>query len=130
MGLYKLYGTGVTDAVASLDIVANGNIVAIAVAHEADLPADNNTSRMEVSFSSTSGFTSNDTKSSIITSRLFASLVTSGLATTGANFGVSGLKIPVTLGERIYLHGSGTTMTATVYIYTDDRSAAGRRQRL
>lgn len=130
MSIYKLYGTGVTDALASVDIVANGHITAYQVAMEADLDADLEAARVEVSFSSSSGFTTNDTKSSILTARVFMAAITAaGTVVAGENFSLSGLKIPVSIGERLYLHGSGANMTATVYLHVDDKAVPVRRTR-
>lgn len=130
MSLYKLYGTGVTDGIASVDIIAKGHITAIQVAMEADLDADLETARMEVSFSSASGFTTNDTKSSIVTARAaLAAITAAGTVVVAENFCVTGIAIPVDVGERMYLHGAGTNMTATVYIHVSDRAAPSRRVR-
>ena len=130
MSIYKLYGTGVTDNIASLDIVADGVIKAVAIALESDIDADLETSRVEVSFSSSSGFTANDTKSSFATARLSCS--DTGTAASNklnsANIFMGNINVPVKQGERIYLHGAGTSVTAcTVYLYVEDRIGAGRQ---
>lgn len=129
MSIYKLYGTGVTDNLASLDIVMDGTITGVQWAATGDLDADAETYAAELSFSSASGFTTNDTKSGISTIRQFAA--DTGTATsnklTGTHVFVGpGLNIPVKQGERLYLHGSGTSLTVTCHIYVDDRAGGGR----
>lgn len=136
MSVYKLYGTGVSDNLASLDIVHNGVIEAVAFAAYGDLDADGETYSAEVSFSSASGFTTNDTKSSIAGIRQQAA--DTGTATsnklTGTNVFIGpGLGIPVKAGERLYLHGAGTALVVSAYIYVKDAAGGGgggRRVRL
>lgn len=135
MSVYKMYATGVTDNLASLDIVRNGTIEAILFAAYGDLDADGETYAAEVSFSSASGFQTNDTKSAIATIRQQAA--DTGTATsnklTGTNVFVGpGLGIPVKAGERLYLHGTGTALVVTVHIYVKDgpSSPNDRRVRL
>lgn len=128
MSVYKLYGTGNTDNLANLDIVKGGRITGIQWGVEADLDVDLETARGELSFSSASGFTTNDTKSSISTVRAIAS--DTGTAASNKliaiNFFVGPLSIAVVEGERLYLHGAGTTITASVTIYVDDGIGSGR----
>lgn len=127
MSIYKLYGTGITDNLCSLDIVSSGHINAIQWAAYGDLDADNESFAAEVSFSSTSGFTSNDTKSSVSAIRGFDGLLTSGAAFTAVNLFVGpSLGIPVVQGERLYLHATGTSFTGTVYLYVNDGVSSGR----
>ena len=134
MSLYKLYGTGVTDGLASLDIVEPGVIYAVSWAAYGDLDADGETLGAELSFASASGFTTNDTKSAIDTIRALAN--DTGTAASNKvvaiNKATTGLEIPVEQGERLYLHGTGTALVCTVHIYVRDsagRRAAGRRVR-
>ena len=124
--VYKLYSDTAQDAAAMIDIAEDANITAIVVAFSADLDADGELAQMEVSFSSSSGFTDNDSRASLVGARLFNSLLTSGAINASSNFSVTGIKIPVGAGERIYLHGTSTpgTMNANVWLYTDDRSQA------
>lgn len=133
LSIYKLYGSGVTDALASLDVVANGVIEGIQWAAVGDLDADGESFNAEVSFSSTSGFTSNDTKSSISTIRQLAAGTPVAYCGVNQYFGPN-LGIPVKAGERLYLHASGTAFIGTVYLYVRDGigegRTAGRRVRL
>lgn len=125
MSVYKLTGTTVQDNVASLDIIAAGHIVGMVWNMVADLDADGDRMELELSFASTSGFTSNDTRASL--SGVGAS---NGLLTSGAINGAATLAIPVPrgvipvlAGERLYLHSKGTAGAlgqASVWIYVDD----------
>ena len=138
MSVYKLYGTGVTDGIASLDIVKDGVINAVQWASTADLDADLEASYAELSFSSASGFATNDTKSSISAIRNLA--IDTGTAASNKTCAVNlfvgpGLNIPVKQGERLYLHGGGAVLTTcTCYIHVNDGigadKPAGRRVRL
>lgn len=134
MTVYKLYGTGVTDNIASLDIVNDGVINAVKWACRADLDADLETMQAEISFASASGFATNDTRSSIsgVQAAAAASGTPASLTVLFVNqFDGPDLGIPVAAGERLYLHGGGTSFTGTAWIYVDDKSSnAGRRVRL
>jgi len=130
MSIYKLYGTGVTDGLASVDVVSDGMITGVQWAAYGDLDADAETLGAEVSFASASGFTTNDTKSSISTIRALAN--DTGTAASNklvaVNLFVGPLEVPVKTGERLYLHGTGTALVCTVYIHVRDRIAEGRPQ--
>lgn len=130
MSIYKLYGTGTSDNLASLDIVVDGQISAIQWSVFGDLDADGETYSAELSFSSSSGFTTNDTKSGISTVKQFAAAAgtPASLHMTGTHLFLGpNLGIPVKQGERLYLHGTGTSMTATCFIYVNDGVGAGRQ---
>ena len=131
MSIYKLYGSGVTDNLASLDIAANGKIVGVAWAAYGDLDADTETLAAEVSFSSSSGLATNDTKSSISAVRAFNTSTATALIAINTFVG-PGLNIPVKAGERLYLHAAGASFTGTAYVYVDDGgvAASARRTRL
>lgn len=132
MSIYKLYATATGDGSASLDIVQNGNIEAIAWHVDYDCVADNQLLRAEVSFASSSGLATNDTKSSISAFRAYSNLGAAGADFGTANYVIAPVDIPVSQGERMYLHLSHT-MTAvavTVYLYVDDKiGSQGRRVR-
>lgn len=131
MSIYKLYTATISEAAASLDITADGKIVGVAWAAVGDLDADGESFYAEVSFSSTNGLATNDTKSSFSTVRQFNGLLTSGAIPAAVNVYHGPLNIPVTMGERIYLHTSGTQIVCTVYIFVDDKAkATSRRVRL
>jgi len=133
MSIYKLYTTTVGDGAASLDIVADGRITGIQWSADFDHDADGEQLRAELSFASSSGFTTNDTKSSF--SKIAHSVNgTPGFTTGAVNLFVGPVDIPVNQGERVYLHTVGTAASIsslTAYMYVDDRVRAdGRRVRL
>lgn len=124
MDLYKLFGTGAADAdaVAALDIQVDGHIVAMTLevwAVGAD--ALNDGIECEISFASTNGFASNDTKASLIHAVATQSFLTSGGSVVRAFSSISGLAIEVAAGERLFLHanvvGAPTTYSAVGYLF-------------
>lgn len=129
MSIYKLYSASVGDGAASVDIIKGGKITTLQWAVRADLDADGEYCDAELSFSSSSGLTTNDTKSSISTVRLQAGLLTSGAVLSAQNLVIPALECPVSEGERIYLHTAGTNITCTVYVWVDDGLDISGRQR-
>lgn len=103
--LYKLYGASAGDGVAQLDIQEAGKLIAVWGYLYHDLGANDGTGvRCEASFSSTSGFLSNDTKQSFFGMALVTTYSAGGAIIPSQSLSVSGLHIPVNMGERIYLH--------------------------
>ena len=130
MSVYKLYSASIGDGAASLDIVADGVIQAVQWAISADLDADGETYSAEISFSSTNGLTTNDTKSSVSAVRQLAADTGAAASNklTGTNFFCGpGLGIPVKAGERMYLHTAGTAITCTAYLFVQDGIGMGRQ---
>lgn len=133
MSIYKLYGagTGGTESgVASLDIQFDGVITAIHTAHSADLDADTEFSLAEASFLSTATMTTNDARGSLITSELRAVGTVAGAI--AANSGVGPVEIPVSAGERVFLHfnsSASTTSSCHVYLYVSDGADVNQRRR-
>jgi hypothetical protein len=131
MSVYKLYSATVQEAAASLDIVKTGKIVGVQWAVAGDLDADGESFSAELSFSSSNGLTTNDTKSSFSTIRQQNGLLTSGAIATGVNVFFPLPDVMVVEGERLYLHTSGTAITVTAYIWVEDGlDIAGRQRRL
>lgn len=135
MSVYKLYaaGTGGTeDGAAQLDVQFDGEINAIFGQMSADLDADQEFCAAELSFISTNSLTNNDTRGSLFTLRGQCSVGAAGMVINDTNSGVGGLAIPVTAGERIWLHLSataGVTSSTTIYIYVADGAAVDQRRR-
>lgn len=124
MDIYKLFSseTASGDAQASLDIQREGHIVGISAdlaCTGCDALGDGGT--VELSFASTSGFASNDTKASLLTLRAWQQFLTSGGGPVQSHSDVSALAVAVAAGERLYLHfevaGTGPTVYATVYVF-------------
>jgi hypothetical protein len=129
MSLYKFYTATVGDAAASIDIVKSGKIEAIQWATVGDLDADGEAFNAELSFSSSSGFTTHDTKSSISAIRQLAAGTPA--AYDAVNLFMAPLAIGVTEGERLYLHTSGAAIICTVYVWVNDGlDLAGRQRRV
>lgn len=136
--VYKMFATATasTDAAATLDIVFDGvieGLVLDTVMQNAD--ALNDAVGAELSFASVSGFVTNDTRASIIGSRIAQGFLTSGGGPTGkvtnVAFGPDG--IPVSAGERMYLHlllvGAGTLIASVwLYVRTSGGARADRRR--
>lgn len=132
MSIYKLFaaGTGGTEnALAQLDIQFNGSIVGLAMSLVADLDTDLEKCKSEMSFISTNSLTSTDTRGSLLTVAAFASV---SFGITQSNIALGALNIPVSAGERVWLHTEATAGVAsdcTGYIYVDDGSAAVAQRR-
>ncbi len=132
----KLFSTAQTDASASLDVPFDGQIMGALLDVRVDgADALNDRISAEVSFSSTSGFASNDTRASFIGASASQGFLTSGGGPTGRNafitFAPHG--IPVSAGERIYLHvAAGGTVTSAVtcwmYVLIDGTARTARRR--
>lgn len=131
MSVYKLYSASIGDAVASVDVVKTGKIVGVQWAASGDLDADNETFAAELSFSSSNGLATHDTKSSFSAIRQALGLLTSGASSTGVNAMFPMPDIMVAEGERMYLHTTGTAITVTAYVWVEDGlDMAGRQRRL
>lgn len=133
MTIYKMYASAnPADALATLDIVADGRIVAIGGYMDPAYAGADGSVRSELSFASSSGFASNDTRSSFWGMASRHDFTTSGGVQSVVNEMVTGLDIPVALGERLYLHATGTAVTTifTIWLYVEDKQgSAGRRIR-
>lgn len=124
--VYKLYGStsGGGSSPTQLDIQKSGRIEAISLdiaVEGADALNDGGT--CEVSFSSATSATVNDTRSSLIGFRSLQGFLTTGGGPTGKCVVVTGLDIAVSAGERVWLHFAavGTVVLyVTAYIYVND----------
>jgi len=142
--IYKLYATvtATADAAASYDVQEDGEICSILLDQNINsADALNDGIDTEVSFSSVSGFTSNDTRASLIGKRSHQHFLTSGGGPVGGSSFITfaPFGIPVSAGERLYLHIllTGTALTAYVnaWLYhclgrsASPRGRVGRRVR-
>ncbi len=130
--VYKLYASvaASTPAAASIDIQFDGLIEGVLM----DLSctgadALNDGATAEVSFASTAGFTSNDTRASFAGVSAFQGFLTSGGSQVGKSVFVTlGKGIPVAAGERIYLHiGELVSVTAAVRVWIYTATIGGER---
>lgn len=135
MDTLKLFTSTIGDAGAALDIPEDGEIQSILM-DLIVLGADalNDGIAAEISFASVSGFSANDTRASMLTLRAYQGFLTTGGSMTGKTAVVNGLAIPVSAGERIYLHtvATGTVtfnLIAYLYVMFVGGSRALRRRR-
>lgn len=132
MSVYKLgvpAGTAAANAVAQLDIQFDGEIYGCSISAVPDLDAADDSFAIEVSFLSIQSLGTNDSRGSIYIARQRLSLMTAEAGALGVNALAMGLKVPVTAGERMYLHTSGTTCAADCFIYVEDRASPRLRRR-
>jgi len=132
MSVYKLQNAFVAtaDSAASLDIQFDGIITALQWAIRSDMDADGEAWDAEVSFLSTRTIDSNDSRGSI--SQMSEMAAGTPGQSYGGNLGLSGLRIPVSAGERIHLHAqlNGTAIVnVTVYLHVEDTSDPRLRRR-
>jgi len=127
MTIYKLMATTVAEGAATLDIQDDGVLEGVLIAMRATLNADGENMNCEVSFASTNGIATNDTRASFAGAALQVGLLTSGSANSSVNVFIA-LNLPVSAGERIYLHTAGTAAAldrASVWLYVADRGRPG-----
>ncbi len=135
MSIYKLQGNGTggtEESVGSLDIQFDGEINAIHGAMDADLDADLEVCAAEVSFLSSNTIGINDARGSLFQLRVRTNETGVGKSDGHANSAVSGIKVPVTAGERVHLHlvaSAGVVSSNQFYLYVDDGAATGLRRR-
>lgn len=135
MSVYKLYAafTTTADSLASLDVQFDGIITCVDWSVMADLDANAEAFEAEVSFLSSRTIGKNDARGSISSiAAQAAGAEAAGFAITQVNKPVSGLRIPVSAGERIHLHAELTTtadVKATVYLHVEDSADPRLRRR-
>lgn len=135
MSVYQLYGfaAAATDAVASVDIQFNGEIVGWALYGLGSFNAADDRFGVELSFLSSNCYQSNDARGVIAYGHTKMGLLTSGGVPCSFNLTMSGLAIPVVAGERIYLHipeySSAGTVNAKAIMYVLDSSDVNLRRR-
>lgn len=127
MSVYKLHGTNTgADGIAQLDIREDGWITGVVItARPSGMDAANDYHSLEVSFSSSNSWSTNDVRASIFMAKSSVGLLTSGSADVGINASIGGVRIRVNQGERVYLHGTtsaGGGGLATAYLYVEDKS--------
>lgn len=134
MEVYKLaFSAQTTDGngIAALDIREDGFIVAINMTLDI-LGADvlNDGAIYEVSFASTTGILTNDTKASLAACSVYLGAITTGGHASHGSTIVTGLAIAVAAGERMYLHidVNGTvSASGQCYLYTMPSSPVNSR---
>lgn len=117
--IYKLYATGTatTNALANLIIQRPALITAVSWVVAVSAGTVGNRVELELSFASTGQLATNDTIGPISGHNVSALLTTSGVE-QGSSFCHSGLAIPASQGDRLYLHCTvGGTITFVVNCY-------------
>jgi len=134
MSIYKLSGdfSATADSAFSLDVQFDGVITAIDWDANGDFDADLEAAEFEVSFLSSNTFAKNDARGSVSSISIRPNFTTSGMANSAVQKTVSGVRIAVSAGERIHLHGklTGTNdCTATCYLHVEDSADPRLRRR-
>lgn len=135
IGLYGLIAGGTQDALASIDIPQDGFIIGVDWDMHADLDADSEFANAELSFIATNQLSTSDVRGRISSvSALVTVLSAVGGHTAGAQKWLGSFDMPVSGGERIYLHsvassGVGGVIRANLYVDlgTVTRRSARRR---
>lgn len=124
------FGTGGTqNAVSTIDIPDDGVIEGVQVSHQSEMSADGDNSAIELGFIATNQKGVNDTRSTIVISRVRYDLTTSGAGGGFTNFFVP-LDLPVQGGERLHAHvdaTAGVPTTANFIIQLNTRRTFQRR---
>lgn len=125
---------GAQDQIAQIDVPLNGNIVGVTWNTLVDLDADLEYSLLQLSFGS-AFMQSNDSRAVISTfsSGQVSTVTGVGEHVNGGNFSDALMTIPVSMGERIFMHalasaGVSTVAYATIdFDFDIDRPLARRR---
>lgn len=105
IGLFGVLVGGTQNAMAQVDIPMDGFLVSVDWDVHADLDADGETVEVELSFIATNQITTNDVRGRIASVSARAAVLTAvGVSLVSIQKQVIGLEIPVSGGERIYLH--------------------------
>lgn len=104
----QMYAATASDSAANIDVPADGEIVGVLLEVTAQtLDADGDAAGGEVSFGSSSQFTTNDARNALATCNIRGSNVSANVGVMSSQrvyveFGGDG--VPVSAGERIHLH--------------------------
>ncbi|MFZ4580056.1 MAG: hypothetical protein ACOYOB_16830 [Myxococcota bacterium] len=128
MSICKLRGhSGTANAqLASVDIRADGTITGLLLSVKAiGMGSIDNFAEVELSFSPGQVFDSNDIRTALASVRIANNATATYVSGVGADsVALSGLKIPVAQGERVYMYGtfngSVSDVQGTAYLYIED----------
>jgi hypothetical protein len=126
--IYKLFAQSVGAAgSASLDVREDDTIVGIFLDMSVAGVVDGTSGECELSFLSSSSFTTNDVVGALAGMKTDFELLTSG-GINNARSGWFPCNVDVNAGERIHLHVTSTaTITVRCYLYTDKKAPATSR---
>jgi len=108
IGMYGGVTGGTEDALASIDIPQGGVITGVDWDAHANLDADSEQFRIELSFIATNQITSNDVRGRISSIGSEVAVLTSGIPVASMQKFVGPMDLPVSGGERLYLHSMAT----------------------
>jgi len=128
----KLFASGNGESLATIESIVDGYITALCGCIQQDTKVDGTGCDWELSFSSSAGHTSNDTRASIIGGSVILNFVTSGMGNNFLPFSLSNLQIPIGLGERLHAHIANIgvpTAAASMkcWLYLEQKRAPQRR---
>lgn len=136
MSVYKLRGAGTggtQDGIASLDVQFDGLITGIAGSLAAELNAASEICQAEASFLSQNTITINDARGSLfLLAQQLVLFTAASAAPVGVHNAVGGIKVPVSAGERIFMHmvaTAGVVSIAQIYLFVEDGAAISLRRR-
>jgi hypothetical protein len=109
IGMYGAVTGGTQDGLANIDIPQDGVITGVDWDGRGDLDADTEFWAAELSFIATNQLTQNDVRGRISSVSSGISLTTSGAPAPVLQKFVGPLDLPVSGGERLYLHASSTS---------------------
>jgi len=135
--LLQLYGAGTggtQNAIGSLDIPEDGNILGVQWAAYITADADQESMQAEVSFIATNLININDARGMISSIKTGAMVITTGISFSNINLWAPLNDLNVSGGERIYLHiistaGVGSFVIAMVHLETRRPTARRSRRR-
>lgn len=131
LAMYATGTGGTEDNAAQMDIPEDGTIESIQVAHSAALNADAEAATAELSFITANQYAQNDSRATIVVSRLRNGLLTSGGGNSAVTFAVP-MNLDVSGGERLYIHLLGTAgvnQDVNFLIHFNPRGGVRRRSR-
>lgn len=105
-----------SDNLASIDVPNDGVLTGVDWSVAIAASGADFSDTLQLSFGSTSTLAVNDSRASISNCTVASDVTTSGAAVTHANKYVALPDLPVAMGERIYIHGTGTAITITARV--------------
>jgi len=141
MSVYRIHGEAAPGAAADVgsqlavvDIRVDGWLVTYTLAMRvegASLSAAGGYANVELTFGSASTSTSNDIRQSIGMVQVGNNGAAAPTGTGASQVAVSGIRVKVFQGDRVYLFGAGSvasmTVAGTAYLYVDDNAAEDAR---
>lgn len=110
IGMYGGVSGGVEDALAQVDIPQDGVLIGIDWDFSMNLDADGELAQAELSFIATNQINTNDVRGRISSISVVTAVLTSvGSTTIGMQKWLGGFDLPMSGGERLYIHVTSST---------------------